>query len=252
MEFIDKNDSISSKSFNAIVDKYVNNEQYRYDDLSRSDRIALRSILKAEQHSCCAYCMARLEPYEETTDHVIPKAASKEVYNKAMGRHFGKSLYRNDIFYQPDFNASLVGQYYPHSLAYGNLVLACDDCNEKKDQDIIIPVFFDASMAMVSYNEKGLLKVSPTDALPPNLMTWLNQSLFMLYRAMWRSAKLCGIKVSEIDSARKRPSDRLKFIDIMKNQLTTVKLKNDADSKLRSEAGWERFLQFKWFWSYYH
>lgn len=250
MQYIDKNDATNIADFNRIVDPYLANGLYRYDDLNGSDRHAMRQILKGEQRCCCAYCMADLTSEEGTSDHIIPKTISEQNYNKARG--LGKGIYRNDFIYGGRFTLQSVGTYYPHTLAYGNLVFTCDDCNTKKDQDLIIPVFFTHdSSAIITYTAKGLLKSNPSNAIPTNLKSWLNQEPFMLYRAMWRAAKLSGVTIETIEAA-KTVNQRSLLIEQMKQMLTNVEQKNAADKSLNSKAGWQRFLQFKWFWSYYH
>lgn len=249
MKYINKNIAANLSAFNTIIDPYLEKDLYRYDNLSDSDRIALRKILESEQQCCCAYCMAYLTLEKGTTDHIIPKKINAQDYNRAYG--LGKGLYRRDFIYEGRFTTQAVGIYYPHTLAYGNLVFACDDCNKKKDQDLMIPIFFMTdSSNTISYTSKGLLKTSPSNAIPTGLKSWLNSDVFMLYRAMWRAAAILDISIETIQLSTEA-SVRHELIDTMKRQLVIPSQKHIADGSLNSKGGWKRFLQFQWFWNYY-
>lgn len=249
MKYISKADCPEAESFNDIVRRYLDCGKYRYDDLEDRDRIAMRDILSVQQGGLCAYCMRRGSGV--TIDHVIPKSADRDKFGRGkgyMGKIGGRSLYRNDFVWQGGYSGGR--SFYPHSLAYGNLVLACRECNETKDNDLVRPLFFCNPVAGVRYNEKGRMVCSPSDSMPSMLMSRLNDDSLMLYRRLWRAAALAGVSVEsmgvEDHAERKAILGRMEAADPGLGRVLRVR-----GDDLVVDASWKRLLEFGWFIEYY-
>ena len=114
MQHIDKTNNAALTAFKHVVDPYLNNGHYRYEDLNDADRITVRNIFVTEQEGRCAYCMRDVSSPSQTTDHVIPKDVSQQDYGKAR-RNYGNGLYRNDFIWDKQFSPiSFNNNYYPH------------------------------------------------------------------------------------------------------------------------------------------
>lgn len=250
MRYIDKTDKQSETAFNAIVNPYVASGRYRYDDLTESDRINLRKIVADEQDWMCAYCMRKLS--QATSDHVIPKYIDEARYGKAL-KHMGEGLYRKDFIYDKKYTPHAVGHYYPHSLAYGNFVCACEECNSTKDNELIRPAFFKNPPTHLSYNEKGLVTFTPSDTFPTQLKSRLNNDRYITIRRIWRAIKLAGISVEDVENAnneeiRKELFDRLPALMGMENK---IHLFSALSESFYPDSTWKQLLSFKWFWNCY-
>lgn len=252
MRHINKSDTTNCDKFKAIVTTYLAAGKYRYDDLTDPDRIGIRKILGDEQDWICAYCMRIIRPNEATTDHVIPKSISRPDYKRAY-RTMGEGLYRNDFMWDKVYTPLAVGRYYPHPLAYGNLVCSCHDCNSTKDDYLTRPAFFKNPPTHISYNEKGFAEFNPTDTFPSNLKSWINNDKFIKTRCIWRAIRLAGISVGEVENAadensRKELLDKLE-VHIGKHPI--IRSFAALSASFCSDAAWNYLLNFKWFWDYY-
>lgn len=252
MQHIDKNNSVSETSFKAVVDSYITSGCYRYDDISVVDRRKLRGVLGNEQNGMCAYCMKKVDFDEGTSDHVIPKSIPENEYGRAR-RHLGQGLYRGDFIWDKKYTSSSFPCYYPHSLAYGNLVFACADCNACKDCDLIRPLFFGNPVDGINYTDKGLLQTAEKDALPQELKTRLNTDLYRYYRCIWRAVKLSGLTVSNLIDADNRNS-RKQLLKSIQPYVTDSGLLREivlGANRFTSDSVWNSLLRFQWFWDYY-
>ena len=253
MQHIDKKIVARGEAdFKAVVDPYIKRGQFRYDCLSDCDRISLRKTLLLDQGDMCAYCMKHIPLSERSNDHVIPKKIEENDYGRAK-RHLGGGLYRNDILYDKKFTAASFPDYYPHSLAYGNIVLACDACNFYKDDDLVRPLFFSHPVNGVMYNDKGVMVLNPTDSLPINLLTWLNEDKVRQIRCFWRAVKLAGLSVNDIGQAQ-TVSQRKQICDQIKQHVTErtlLKDLNDINPKFATTNIWAEMLKYEWFWGYW-
>lgn len=250
MRHIDKTNIAFKSRFEAIVDPCIQNGHYRYDDLADADRIALREVLRDEQDSTCAYCMRFLP--DATSDHVIPKYISLGNYGRAY-RHLGKNLYRGDFIYGETYTDKAVGFYYPHPLAYGNMVYACYDCNQAKDNDIIRPAFFKNPVTHVTYNDKGTAEFSPSDTFSKDLKTLINNDQYILIRFLWRAIKQSGLSVNDVENATDEGLRNIIF-DTIKPIIDgnrTIKNFESLKSRFSVYTMWNRLKEFRWFWNYY-
>lgn len=252
MRYIDKKDNDNHIKFKSIVDPYLQNGKYRYDNLNDDDRIKLREIISLEQDMHCAYCIRTLSASQTTSDHVIPKTIDVETYGKAYG-FFGEKLYRKDFIWDKKYTPLSVGRFYPHSLAYGNLVCACYDCNSSKDNDIVRPAFFNDKLTHLSYNDKGIVIFNPTDTFPKQLKTWLNNDKYALIRSLWRAIKLAGISIEDVEAADNEEKRETIFKQLAEHitHSKTINKFPQIISEFSVNSTWKQFLRFKWFWTYY-
>lgn len=252
MQHIDKNNTASEASFKTVVDSSVSSGIYRYVDISSDDRRQLRSILGSEQNEMCAYCMRKVDSDKGTSDHVIPKTISESEYGRAYN-HLGQGLYRRDFIWDKRCTSLSFPYYYPHSLAYGNLVFACEDCNECKDRDLIRPLFYGNPVTNISYNHNGLLQTEQSDALPKNLKARLNIDLFLHYRSIWRAVKLSGLTVADVNNANDVNS-RILLLKSIQQHISNPGLLRMIESRANRytpNSVWKDLLRFQWFWDYY-
>ena len=254
MQHIDKTDKHSKQAFNKIVDNFIlqhlQDKRFRYEELTSNERIALRRILRNEQHNMCAYCMKKVPLYQRTTDHVIPKTITREKYGHAL--NLGKGLY-HDIVYEKVYNPYPQSSFYPHSLAYNNMVMACEVCNNTKDQDLIIPIFFDNPSLYISYTDKGRMTITENKVFPEDLKVWLNNENLLTYRCIWKSIKLCGYTIEDVlqaDCIQKRKDLLNKIKESIANP-QIIKRFNAFTEGFVVDSKWEDFKRFRWFWLYY-
>lgn len=253
MQHIDKKTVAKGEAdFKAVVDPYLRKGLFKYDSLSAADRILLRNTLELDQGDMCAYCMKHIPVNERTSDHVIPKKIDLNGFGRAK-KHLGGGMYRDDMIYDKNFTSASLPYYYPHSLAYGNLVLACDACNFYKDNDLVRPLFFSHPVNGVMYNDKGLMVLNPTDSLPVRLLAWLNEDKVRQIRCFWRAVKLAGLSVNDIAQAQ-TVSQRKQICDQIKQHVTERTLLKDLNAttpKFATTNIWAEMLKYEWFWGYW-
>lgn len=251
MQHIDKNNPASDASFKTVVDSYVSSGNYRYDSISADDRRKLRNVLGSEQNEMCAYCMKKVNSEKGTADHVIPKYISESEYGKASG-FLGQGLYRRDFIWDKKCTSLSFPNFYPHTLAYGNLVFACDKCNERKDRDLMRPLFF-GNPVEINYNQNGLLQTKESDALPNNLKAWLNIDSHLHFRSIWRAVKLSGLTVADVSVAKDENSRILLLKSIQQHITNPVLIRKIASdiNRYTPNSMWKELLRFQWFWDYY-
>lgn len=252
MQHIDKTDIAIHTAFKKVVDPYLQRGDFRYDALSTFDRLSLRSVLGDEQKWMCAYCMRVVPDCLQTTDHIIPKDVSQQEYGEAKN-HLGQGLYRNDFIWDKMYKAySGVFHYYPHSLAYGNLVFACDGCNANKERDLIVPSFF-KNPTPVRYNDKGRVVIPKSEHFPKDLVTHLNTDTFMKYRCLWNAVKQSGLQVKDVESAD-NDTKRKNLLSTVQQNITWDGFRTRLMANLDGfvvDSNWKVFVSFRWFWGYY-
>lgn len=247
MNYIDKSSTAYSSRFNTISDRLIAADIISYKDVGDADRAAMKQVVHTEQHGLCAYCMQSVPT--STGDHVVPRSIP-------VGQFPGKGRYRHDMVHTKTWSASIHmegGQvrYYPHDIAYGNYVMACGECNRRKDNRKIYPVFFDNPTG-ISYDEDGLM-LMPPDALCAELRAYLNDEVNRKWRRLWCKAKQSGVTDTEICNAADK-TDRIKLLKRILSAGTPnpgdYKL-NPGDYKLVQDASWNIFVSFRWFYTYY-
>lgn len=245
MEFIDKHNVTNASNFKSLVDGYIAHGKVQYKELSENEKDSLKTILRNEQSCYCAFCMQKLE--KGTVEHVIPQGISR--------MDFGKALHKGNFYptfiHQSTFNAASTPRiYYPHTLAYGNVVCSCNSCNSKKWDELIAPTFFN-NPTNVSYKTDGIA-VFPASALSANLKSYLNESLFRRWRSLWCAVKQLGIDKAQIESMNKM-SDRKKMIESSIKIMPPSAARDFRDYKYKflSDKQWSLFVSYSWFWDYY-
>lgn len=240
MNYIDKSSTAYSSRFNTISDRLIAAGIISYKDVVDADRAAMKQVVHTEQHGLCAYCMQSVPT--GTGDHVVPRSIP-------VGQFPGKGRYRRDMIHTKTWSASIHmagGQvrYYPHDIAYGNYVMACGECNRRKDNIRIYPVFFDNPTG-VSYNEDGTMRM-PANALCAELRSYLNDGVNCKWRRLWCKAKRAGVTDVEIRSATGK-TERMK---LLRRILKADSLKPE-EFRMTQDASWGIFVSFSWFYRYY-
>ena len=243
MQHIDKSSAIFSAQFNNISNRLIAQGKTNYKDLDDNDRSDLRNILRNEQNGYCAYCMEYLP--NGTNEHVIPRSAPQREFRSLLKN----GRYRQDMVHTKSWSANVhingaTVTHYPHHIAYGNMVLACSQCNSRRDTNKIKPTFFDNPTG-VSYEADGKVNL-PADALCLKLRTYLNEACFKEWRKLWSQAKNAGVTDAEISAA----DTSIKRNEIMCRILGVAKL-NDRQMRLLIKNNWDRFVSYRWFYSYY-
>ncbi len=210
MKYIEKNDSALEARVDAILDPILNRaktkEQVRFNflympsiDQPKLEKVDLKNELFAQQGGQCAYCGRHLvlKSSFTTIEHVICKSDSIDVF----GRYMHTGLFLNNIVYQSRFIVPRVGvmPYYPHELAYGNLVIACETCNEERATQEIYPLFFDPKIdEIIRVGKGGVItgKDKTASKLIP-LKDFNNREELRIYRAFWNMIGLMNVNISD-------------------------------------------------------
>lgn len=252
MQHIDKTNNVAHTAFKRVVDPYLIGGHFRYEDLEDVDRVKMRGIFFKEQDGKCAYCMRDVSSPLPTIDHIIPKDVAQQEYGMAR-KHYGKGLYRNDFIWDKQYTPeSFNFMYYPHSLAYGNMVLACENCNSKKDRELIVPTFFKNSIP-ITYNTNGRVSIPNAEHFPEELTTYLNADTFMRIRCLWNAVKQSGLQVHDVETADDE-GKRLAVLNAIQGNITWNGYRTRlmaAPDEFVTDAHWEVFISFRWFWHYY-
>lgn len=264
MQFIDKTQK--SIEGHAIVSEFIH-EQWiddQYINLTYEDFISGNSrftnLLVEEQNGYCCYCMRKLSILREsknvTLEHVIPQSAKEfsgyEVYGELNPQNifFWDASRRNEQFTPPPF---------PHSMSYENLVASCNGtlvengneivkhhqcCNNRRENDPIIPIFFLQNAAeIINYASDG--KIVCDEEFDKTIRTLnLEHDMLCLMRKTWCSiSKIHSINdiTAAIDNSELR-SDILDDID---------GLSTSQKQSLVLDTYWKLLAQFEWFHGYY-
>ena len=243
MKHIDKTSPVYSTQFNAISDRLISSGIIRYNEVSDSDRSSMKQILHTEQSGLCAYCMQEIPV--GTNDHVIPRSIEQRRFN---GLH-RKSHLRSDIVHTRSWSVSVhisnnQVEFYPHDIAYGNIVLACNTCNSKKDNLEINPIFFQNPTG-VSYSSAGKMEMPPT-AFCNELRAYLNEKANCGWRNLWYKIKKSGVTDSQILNAHSH-IERMKLMC----QVFGVPHLPPTQIVLLNDTNWKILISFRWFYNYY-
>lgn len=244
--FINKRNRKKSKKGHQFVKSFIRNcwnkELRRYINLDygafKSNK-AFKSLLLIEQGFLCCYCMRYLSNADMANlEHIIPQSCLSKEECKDYFKHGVK---RNIILWNEDRTKKLRTPPYPHFIAYENLVASCksnDHCNHKRGKDKIIPIFFlNNASSIIQYEKDGELTYSEEYK---DTVKAINLNYLTLKRMREAWAKVCTeCSLHEITSAT---GERRKDIIAI------------FSSDLRSyiEKNWELFLQYRWFYSYFH
>lgn len=243
MEFIDKSSAGFSSRFNSIVNPLIMGGITIYKDVNIPDISKMNNVLQNEQKSHCAYCMREL--VGGTNDHVIPRSIGVDCFQGAMR----KGRFRADMVHSKTWDKGIhmpAGRisYYPHDLAYGNMVLACEECNAIKDNKVIKPIFFDNPTG-VSYETNGEMTMA-ADALCPELRASLNEKYNIRWRCLWYKTKEAGVSDVQVCNA----ANKTERITLLRQILGRDFLSADQ-LRLINDANWRIFISFRWFYNYY-
>lgn len=245
MEYIDKHQNTNISRFNALIDGFIAQGKTHYKNLDAADRSAVRALLMGEQSNRCAFCM-EAQRGGGTVEHVIPQGISLGDFANAyrQGNYYPQFVHQNSYTRSPQAGS------YPHTLAYGNVVIACSSCNAKKWERVIKPSFFD-NPPNVSYGEDGVAVFQPDD-LDAILKTYLNERIFRKNRALWCAIKRSGLTVQQV-SACVSPSSRLRLLSSIEPQMSRPlrELYNKDPKSFIKPNSWKSLLCFDWFWGYY-
>lgn len=245
MEYIDKHDPTRIAHFNALVDVLISQGKLSYHSLNLTDIATLKSPLSAEQSHRCAYCM-QIPPTGGTIDHVIPRSIPMHNFRTALR----KGNYHPAFAYQQGYNPAFNPRVYPHSLAYGNLVFACSNCNGNKDCRVITPTFFNNPTG-VTYQNDGVA-IFPANALDQEMRTFLNGRTFKKYRLLWCIIKQTGITMPQLLAVTSK-TDRLNYL---RQVVARMDPRDKANyrinvNQLALDYYWNMLMSFNWFWGYY-
>ncbi len=243
MKYIDKTSPVYSTQFNAISDRLISSGIIRYNEVSNSDRSSMKQILHTEQSGLCAYCMQEIPV--GTNDHVIPRSIEQRRFN---GLH-RRSHLRSDIVHTRSWSVTVhvsnnQVEFYPHDIAYGNIVLACNACNSKKDNLEINPIFFQNPTG-VSYSSAGKMEMPPT-AFCKELRAYLNEKANCGWRNLWYKIKKSKVTDSQILNAHSH-IERMKLMC----QVFGVPHLPPTQMVLLNDTNWKILISFRWFYNYY-
>ena len=242
MEYINKHDEIRIKDFNALIDSFIAQGLFHYKDLDNSQRNQIREFLRIEQNSFCAYCMQK--DMVGSVEHVIAQHISKQDFGRAIrcGNFFPQFIYQKNFAY-----SSGTIQYYPHTLAYGNLVYSCTYCNQKKGREIIHPNFFNYPTD-VFYKVDGKA-VFPKDSLSLEMKSYLNEDVFRRCRIFWSAVKKTGKTIADVKSLSKK-KDRRKLLQTIIPQMPQYmqSIFSGEISNFCSDVQWKLLVSYEWFW----
>ena len=245
MEYINKHDVQRISSFGALVDTFIAQGVYHYKDLDEVQRNRIRDILRSEQNSLCAYCMQK--DATGSVEHVIAQHISRQDFGRAI--HHG-NFYPHFIHQSTFVYSAFPIQYYPHTIAYGNLVYSCKGCNNKKDRDIIHPDFFDNPTG-ISYDTSGKV-IFPVKSFSIGIKCYLNEDVFKRCRAFWAAVKLSDKTIADVTSLSKK-TDKRKFLEVIIPQMPRS-MQSIFSSNILSfctDAKWKLLVSYEWFWGYY-
>lgn len=244
MQYIDKSSLIYSSRFNSISNRLLDTNTNSYKDVGDADRAAMKNVLRDEQNGFCAYCMQSL--ITGTNDHIIPRSVNVRRFPALIRQ----GNYRHDIVHTHSWSRavhiSANGQvkYYPHDIAYGNLVLTCEECNSRKDNKEIKPIFFN-NPTEVSYNADGKMKM-PANAFCEEIRAYLNETANCKWRCLWYKAQNAGVTDVQICNA----TDKIARTKLLRQIFGREDLTVDQ-FRLANDSNWNLLVSFRWFYRYF-
>jgi 5-methylcytosine-specific restriction endonuclease McrA len=245
MEYINKGVAANVVNFNQLIDSFIAAGKTHYKALDEVERNGIRTLLSGEQSHRCAFCM-QLQTRGETVEHVIPQGIKLHDFINA----YRKGNFQPQFVHQDSYNRTPQAGFYPHTLAYGNMVMACGACNHAKWDRVIKPSFFDNPPA-IRYQDDGIAVYSPDD-LEETMRAHLNGSTFTKFRALWSAIKRTGITVAQVRACNN--------IVARRNLLRQAEpqMRGDLRNMYRCEPNrfiknkaWEMLCSFDWFWGWY-
>ena len=245
MEFIDKGDATRIARFNQLIDSYIFAGMTYYKALDKVQRDGIRTLLSDEQSHRCAFCM-QLQTRGETVEHVIPQGIRLQDFANA----YRKGNYQPQFVHQDSYNRTPQAGLYPHTLAYGNLVMACGACNRAKWERVIKPSFFD-NPSGITYQDDGVALYG-ADCLEENIRAHLNGSTFTKYRALWCAIKRTRITVAQVRACNSIVARRSLLRQAEPQMCRDLRdMYNREPNRFVKNKSWDMLCSFDWFWGRY-
>lgn len=270
MKYIDKSNETKA---NTIIDNYLRfarkQSWYSSDELyrgfwgKRGKHDLIDTVLLPEQDHQCCYCMKRLGNHNDpdvSIEHIIrqhtPKALMSSYFKPAY-----LGLNARNVCYTDDFvNKKIRPKPYPHKVAYHNLAIACNRCNETRNhQDLDIPFLYPLIENEVVYNRSTGKAKWINDPFVPSLTEKytldkleLNTPLLKAIRAVWIYGKDNPVgSYSTPDTVRTFGQRRDLIYRTMAESASHNKWfsldDQDAFLSLLTDELWNRLLQYDYF-----
>lgn len=267
MRYINKNCKKHKREGHSIINSLIRNcwkkdiKRYvnlDYDELNKNKKF--KSLLLKEQRGYCCYCMRDISLEKVTLEHVMPHHIDGEKQEEEK-KHYYFYISPRKIIYQPDIdpNKKLRCPPYPHCIAYENLTASCDGaiyeggeeyklhrcCNNKRENDKIIPLFFLPDVGeIIIYAKDGRLVFADEYKKTIDSLNLECPSL-RLIRKVWARIKKNNIPIVEIKAAK---HDWDKRMDI----IVSLSLDGSEENNIKNNLYWNLLLQFHWFYNYYN
>lgn len=192
MEYIDKSNHVDYypiyMGFEESAWNGDPNEQryygYDYDHLPKE----LKSLLRGTQGNFCCYCMAIINKYNTTIEHVFPQKPSPTDSLLCYGI---SCIQRTSGFNNTRTIPNVELTNLPHDISYYNLIASCDSkvsCNNRRGNDKIRPFFFNPMIKTIfKYDEEGNIEGAPYQSEIETL--GLAHNTLIKYRKLWKFIK---------------------------------------------------------------
>lgn len=252
MEYIEKcNDSQAD----TLIEGYLAanagfiTEKNIYDNFRAPEKPSLiDQVLLPEQGNRCCYCMRRIDSHEDsaTIEHIIPENVTNpaEADHYYQGRSTGLNS-RNVCLTHSYFNAvSPLRPPYPHKLAYHNIVIACDVCNNNRGAERIDPLFLYNTVHQEVHYDHLTGEMEWTADPEPNRTVSavkLNRPQLRAFRVVWFYAHSQGLSPYTVEDREGFIYTVLGNVDLNDSELTNAVL------NLESKHFWELFLKYEYF-----
>jgi len=259
-----KGHSILGKFFrqgwDKVLGKYVNTS---YKDLQREGKMT--RLLLREQKGLCCYCMRHISYKNHTTiEHILPRKSKADdhstiTYYLNSARFMKRYVKWSD---EPPTKRVKVPPY-PHYCAYENLVASCDgsvvdvhnpeecyparlhnSCNNYRDCDKIIPLFYDKhAKDILCYESDGELTFDEDLYGETIKAVNLEFPTLKLIRKVW--AEIClSYSPKDVKFAQNDESKRQEIIDSTNLDV--------FDSFLMTYPNiWNLLYEYRWFYTYF-
>ncbi|KAA6312637.1 hypothetical protein EZS27_036462 [termite gut metagenome] len=202
--------------------------------------------------------MRRIPAGKLTLEHVIPQNVKND--NISEIEHYYKFVSSFDVIYMPKIESNKELEYppYPHRIAYENLTASCDGsiydggeeyilhkcCNEKRENDKIIPLFFLPRIHYIlKYEEDGRLTY-PEEYDKTIKSLNLDCDSLRVIRKVWARIRNNKITIPEVESAEMDFNQR-------KDIVVQLDLEQSEEKNIKHDLYWKLLIQFKWFYGYF-
>jgi hypothetical protein len=193
-----------------------------------------------------------------TLEHIIPQGMKQKEDIKPYLKY--GCLRRKWVF--PGNNIDMTRRLhtppYPHFIAYENLVASCDGklepkapknnhccCNHHRQNKDIIPIFFLSNASFIVKYEKNGFAFSFFEKYDETInVVNLNHPTLKLMRKAWAKATTLNYSLKDFKLAERDENLRNEIVDDL-DMLREY-------SNLRIKAYWTLFLQYDWFYQYFH